>query len=865
MSDISDILRGMNIEIAESLLLPARDAIYHPVPVDLHAQVRKQLEQLYPAGIYRHQAIAIQYLIKGHDICLATSTASGKTAVFTSFAAHKILSSNKDSKILAIYPAKALIEDQELRWRELFEPMGLQVGVIHGGRPMKEREEILASSDAVLITPDVVHAWLLGNISQFYDFVSRISLVILDEAHIYNGAFGTYTAYLMRRLGVHLSSHQFITSTATIANASSFIETLIGRSPLIISTDLEGAPKPERKIHITDASTTDTLELGTRLVKQLARQYDGRFIVFVDSRQAVERVSIDASDLLGIESDKIKRKKHNDVHPLDRLDDNDEEEITATINRSEEHLVMPYRAGYEESDRAEIQRSLSNGKLRGVVSTSALEVGIDIGDLDLVVLLNTPATHQSFMQRIGRAGRRDRRGECLVLDTKQTIISVGLDTYLHQPSEPNYLYLDNRNIQFISAMCAAGEIIDEIRDIDRWKSTSNVPSEFLEMLENEVVQTDVLPSDLYQLRSDAASNPHRTFPLRSNGDHTFEIVLDGRGHAIGSIQLKQLLREAYVGAVYRHKKSCYTVKKVDMYHGKVVVYPTRFGVTKPTLLASVFPDYRLAEKCSSNDHGFILECPVQVEEQVVGFTRELGKNKEHILYSDRTKMKGLVTPQRRKIARFFNTTGVLWSFGKVNVSSEHAANLIMTTYAEHESIHVSDLGVGRFRSRYSPTGIGYSSGLCIYDAVPGGLRLSENLNTNFASIVDRTIARYESRISQTVIDVLYELRDMINRVSMNTIGAATSSGSDKAWMMVINDGERALYRNSGIEEVTIKRFVTTTNGFKYQLVTSDGVLNRVVDARLVEPKFGETNVHMFNVETGETRPVEIIGTQFIDD
>ena len=180
--------------------LAGRQPKFLPIPSCLHESVRNLIALSYPDGLYGHQTEAIDAGLKGHNICLATSTASGKSLVYMALAADMILRDNH-SRVIAFYPARALIQDQLGKWEAVLKPLNLSFGFIDGSLPVPKRNAVLDQSRVVLMTPDVAHAWLMSNLKvrEIRYFLRNIKLLILDEAHIYEGVFGTNMAYFLRR------------------------------------------------------------------------------------------------------------------------------------------------------------------------------------------------------------------------------------------------------------------------------------------------------------------------------------------------------------------------------------------------------------------------------------------------------------------------------------------------------------------------------------------------------------------------------------------------------------------------------------------------------------------------------------------
>ena len=211
------------LQAVDEAALPGQEPTFGAVPAQLDEAVRHRLEQQYPQGLYAHQSKAIAACLRGRDVCLATPTASGKSLVFMSVAAHR-WRRDRQARVLALYPVRALIQDQLGKWRSFLQPLGAEPGFIDGGVPSYERLAILSRHPVVLMTPDVAHAWLMTNLHQeeVWTFLSHLELLVLDEAHVYDGVFGTNMAFFLRRFGLVAKVHQLICSTATVGDPEAF-------------------------------------------------------------------------------------------------------------------------------------------------------------------------------------------------------------------------------------------------------------------------------------------------------------------------------------------------------------------------------------------------------------------------------------------------------------------------------------------------------------------------------------------------------------------------------------------------------------------------------------------------------------------
>ena len=347
----------------------------------------------------------------------------------------RLLDADDEAAVVVFYPLKALSNDQLRSWREAAEHAGFgEDGIVKvdGDIPRPSRAKMLEKARVALMTPDVCHAWLLNEISNpaHRAFLARTRLVVIDEAHVLEGVFGSNFAYLFRRLCAtrHLvqekqqrSNLQVIAASATISTPEHHLNSLTGLNFETVGEQDDGAPRHERSILHLAAADRREAEVAEKIHKALVEgSTDGSFITFVDSRQGAERLAV-------------------------RTDYGD--------------LVKPYRSGYEAKDRARIEHALRDGHLRGVVSTSALELGIDIPHFAVGLNIGVPVTRKSFRQRLGRVGRQ-RPGSFAVVTEPYAFRRFGstLAEYYAKSVEPSYLYLGNRFMQFAHARCLAEEL-----------------------------------------------------------------------------------------------------------------------------------------------------------------------------------------------------------------------------------------------------------------------------------------------------------------------------------------------------------------------------------------------------------------------
>ena len=511
--------------LAEHVIEP-KPARFAPVPENLEGKVKTLLEQRYPDGLFEHQAKAISTVLGGKDVSVSTSTASGKSLIFMAAAAH-FLAKDPQATVLALYPQKALIQDQYSKWKSILEPLGLDLAYIHG-KVKEDRANILASARVVLMTPDVAHAWLLSHLHlrKVRQFLNNLQLLVLDEAHVYDGAFGSNMAYLLRRLQNAARDHRMICSTATLGRPDNFVFQLTGKATVPVLPEEDASPNPSKSIILARPTGQNSFDALVQLIKQITIAHSKPFLAFCDSRKMVEQI-VAAS----------------------QRSSKDDDDCEAESESTRKPTVLPYRAGYEEQDRQEIQKALAESDLSGVVCTSAMELGIDIGDIEIILLCTVPAASKSFWQRFGRVGRRSD-GVCVIVDSKGILgdSADALTQYLGRELEPSWLYLDNRYIQYTNALCTAKELQVLNKSLPGNALFDSVPASFREFVANEMNPTETLPQDLYVLKLEAADTPHYQFPIRSVSDRTFKVRTSQLN--LGELTWQQALREAYPGAIY---------------------------------------------------------------------------------------------------------------------------------------------------------------------------------------------------------------------------------------------------------------------------------------------------------------------------
>jgi len=806
------------------------------------------------------------FLVK-KNICLTTGTASGKSLVFY-VAAIEQLVRHPDSKIIAIYPLKALGKEQEEHWGKSLRSANLhvKVGRIDGQIPTHTRSEILRNSQVLILTPDIIHAWLMYNLSDkaVINFLAKISLIVVDEIHNYTGVFGSNSAYLFRRMQ-HLmnllgSSPQYIAASATIADPELHLKKLLGLNFKIIGPDLDTSPRQEVAIKLVEPpSTKDLLTTLSEFMEFIAKDTDHKFITFVDSRKQTEYIT----------------------SIISRSQIREDDEVSLNYDHLQKLNILPYRAGYEENDRDMIQERLSKGKLTGVVSTSALELGIDIQSLTLGILVGVPHSATSFYQRIGRIGRHSK-GEVIVVnsgDIYSENIFRNPKQLLNMPLSEGALYLENPRIQYTHALCLArhgGEhdqicsILDS-KETSDFKSSISWPDGFLELCKSERI--GVIPTELQNMKAQAGDDPNHTYPLR-DVDMQFQVEYkrDPVKRFLGSLSYGQLMREAYPGAVYYYTTKPYRVYRVRIYSRLVEVRHERRYTTKPQMPPTlVFPNFTSGNVYTSQKYGDLIavECNLQIRESIVGFKERCGPNELTVNYP-LDPSSGCYFDQSRFTRNYF-TTGVVLThpiFNRPKVRCDVIANLLFETFLMIIPFERRDIHFASDKHRTKSGTINEEDRfVSIYDQTYGGLRLSGRILEKkiFKQVLGKAVELAQHDESLDInLETIEALEQVLVSLSESPVNISFESGKEPQpetdrFVKVIMPGSKGLDIKKDNEEFFVEGVLFTPDGLRYRgkHISEKTARYKIfipIDSLKEIP--GESKFGLYNYETGEVEEIE---------
>ncbi len=691
--------------------------------------------------VFEHQKAALQAFLAGRDVCLSTSTGSGKSLAFY-LAGIETITRDPKAKVLAVYPLLALSNEQETRWSNAAALAGasVKVGRIDGKVAIPDRNSIIKDSNIIVMTPDVLHAWLLSNLSTapVKRFVKHLRLVVLDEAHTYTGVFGSNSAFLFMRL-LHANKQlggtlQFFAASATIRSPEEHLKRLTTRNFTVIGAERESAPKHHRQLLMVQPKAFKGLidEVGQLI--QLVGSHGGKFICFADSRKQVEYTSAAA--------DRASNRDHHDESEdgsdqPSLVEDSDEMDLEPLCKKG----VLPYRSGYESKDRQAIEKALRDGTIRGVISTSALEMGIDIPDLSVAILVGVPQSATSLQQRMGRVGRNGP-GTVVIINngSAHSAALFKKPERIHNlPLAESSLYLENRNIQYIHALCLArrGGEHDQVRsslhedDDTKIETKIDMPSAFLELCRME--RTGDIPADLRELKGAAGDRPNTTYPLRSI-ETSYQITFRRHGveRPLGTITMPQALREAYPGAIYYHKAKPWRVYKVDSRSKIIHVRPEKRYFTKPLCVPTeVYPMIQQGTLYSALRWGdlTIFESSMQVSQRVNGFEETQGSRKKQVQYP-LSGIDGIYCDSSSFVRNFYTTgVGIAFSqFQREQVKMDILSRALFEGFLMTVPLERHDIDVAHYRLKQECLELKKEERfISMFDQHFGSLRLTQKL------------------------------------------------------------------------------------------------------------------------------------------
>jgi DEAD/DEAH box helicase domain-containing protein len=666
----------------------------------LHSALQTCLESLGISALYSHQTKALNAILAGKNVIIATASASGKTLCYH-LATLDALLHDKDSRALYIFPTKALAQDQLRSLKQILGemkdlPQLLSPGAVatfDGDTPQNERANIRKRASIVLTNPDMLHLGILPNHQSWSRLFRNLKYVVIDETHIYRGVFGSHVANVLRRLRrlcvAYGSSPQFICCSATIANPQEHAQNIVGLPFESIVED--GSPHGEKYFTFWNPPIIDEAKTSRRssnseaafLLGELV-QKEIRSLLFARTRKLTELIYIYAQGQL----------------PPSLRD-----------------KISPYRAGYLPEDRRRIEHQFFDGELLGLVATTALELGINIGDLDATVLTGYPGSIASAWQQAGRSGRSTHSSLSFLIAQENP-----LDQYLMR--NPDFFFGKNFDNAIINPdnpyilkphlLCAAWEKPLEDKDQYFFGETSPLLAE----LEREGKLRK--RQEKYYL-SPSITYPAQDINIRATSGQNYAVI-DGReGCLLETVEASVAFFQVHPGAIYLHQGESYLIKELDLARHIAWAEPKPVDYYTQTMEIT---DIRVTSLAKEKDcHRVkVYFGDVDVTTTVVGFKRKRQFTEEVISEEPLnlppqnfpTKALWFDLPQKA-IDRIVNAG--LDFHGGLH-ACEHAAIAILPLFALCDR---NDIG-GVSTSFHPDTG---KAQIFIYDAHPGGIGIAE--------------------------------------------------------------------------------------------------------------------------------------------
>ena len=695
-----DVLRWEGLlegeELAHLVTEPERRPRFAPLPDELDPRVRAAIGV---PKLYAHQRAAWDAAARGEHVMVTTGTASGKTLAFNLPVLDELARRPK-SRALYLYPTKALAQDQ-FRTLSGYGIPRFKPAIYDGDTPTEQRWQIRKWSNVVLTNPDMVHIGLLPNHDRWGDMLANLSYVVVDEAHVYRGVFGSHVANVLRRLRrlarIYGAEPQFLLASATISNPGELGASLIGAPVRVIGDD--AAPRAERTIVLWNPPLQDS-ELGLRgsALAEAAKLQASfverglRTLTFAKSRKAAELIHRFTAERLG-----------DDAH------------------------LSPYRAGYTAAERRKIERRLAEGELLGVSATNALELGIDVGLLDAVISVGFPGTVASLRQQWGRAGRRGNGLAVLVASED------GLDQFfMREPDKLLGRRVEAAILDHANPRVLAGHVRSAAYE-------APITQDEQDILGPEALDAARRDEKLRQTPSGIVwagqEHPAAHVSLRSAEPDAFSIVDGGTGAVLGTVERSRAYTTVHEGAVYLHAGESYLVRELNLNTMYAVVEPFTGSwytqAKKETMTQIVEPrriEWRLGLELFFGE--------IEVTEQVVAYERKTLASQERIeivplelpptTFATEAIWYLPEPPQLAQLDQMPRLLGTLHA-------AEHAMIAVLPLWAMCDRWDIGGLSTNIHPETGRPT-------VFIYDGHPGGVGITERGFEQFEGWVSDTAA-----------------------------------------------------------------------------------------------------------------------------
>jgi DEAD/DEAH box helicase domain-containing protein len=699
LAQFDQLAQRENSPITGLRRLPAREAQCVPIPEEVAPALGAVLRGRGIAQLYTHQADAFAAVRAGRNVVIVTPTASGKTLCYNLPVLQHLIE-NPHGRALYLFPTKALAEDQLHEFHSLVEAMGREIRAFtyDGDTPQDARRAIRERANVVLTNPDMLHSGILPHHTRWAKLFENLRYVVLDELHTYRGVFGSHVANVIRRLrriaAFYGSKPQFLCCSATIANPGELARALVEEPVEVL--DRNGAPSGEKYVVFYNPPVVNR-QLGIRRsyiheTRNIARGFVERgqqTLVFANNRLATEVLVTYLKDAC--------------------------EKGPAPATQ-----VRGYRGGYLPKERRAIERGLREGEIRAVVATNALELGIDIGSLDVVVMAGYPGSIASTWQRAGRAGRRQGLSAAVLVASSAPLdqyIIEHPDYFFGRSPEHGYINPDNPEILINHLKCAAFEL--PLRDDELFGP--HPTAELCRFLEEVGVLHHA--GDAWHWTSE--SYPADAVSLRAVTSDNF-VVIDATGEpkVIGEVDFPSALTTLHEKAIYLHEGRQYHVDRFDYQERKAYVRSVDCDYFTDAI---DYTQVKITDTLATE--GFRSHGEVRINRQIVGFKKikfytleNVGAGKLEMPEQEMHTTAWWLTFPPELLARLTEYSPTEKQAGLVGLG-----NVLRTVAAVLLMCDPRDLGVAVTEER----------NLYLYDNYPGGIGQSEPLYRLYGPLLDR--------------------------------------------------------------------------------------------------------------------------------
>lgn len=676
---------ALQSQIAHVEELPAIDAIYGETTTPMHPLLRERLEAHGSTRLYAHQARAYELSMAGHDVVVTTGTNSGKTLCYN-LPALQICLTEPAARVLYLFPTKALAQDQLGRLHSLIPETGVKAATYDGDTPVGQRAAVRRLSHLLLTNPDMLHVGILPGHEHWGKFLRSLRMIVLDEMHVYRGVFGSNVGNVLRRLlrlcEWHRARPRIVACSATIGNPREVFKQLTGREAVLVDED--GSPHGKRTFVFWNPPEVGE---GKRLSANVATSEILASLAEAGQRTlAFSRARVSAELVLRY----TRRRVAEGSVP--------------------QEAIESYRSGYTPKERRSIEQALFKGKLLGLSATNAMELGVDVGGLDAVVINGYPGTGSSFWQQAGRAGRGTRDGLAVFVAHEDP-----LDQFLvRQPrllldARNERVGLNPQNSQILSAhlRCAAHE-----RPL--------APSELHMFGEGAVEATEAMDrSGELEFRAGLFFYPSIDPPapkvsIRGGGGESVRLMVGM--DEIGSMERWRAMTSAHEGAVYLHRGASFLVRQLDLEAGIAQMEPQEVGYYTQTIVRSVLD----TSPAFLREGDFSLS-GLNVTDMVEGY-RKRSLDGDSVLSVEELDL----PPQS------YDTVGIRIDLPPLDMDVEPMAQIGAVHGLEHALLAVAPLLAGCDRGDlgsawYAVFPDTLAPAVFVFDKTPGGVGLSEKL------------------------------------------------------------------------------------------------------------------------------------------